>query len=256
MRRPRSPKSLGRVQRGLRGTGLSAEQQLFQRQRTVGGVAVGEQSRLVVAACDQTPWGRGDRRNDDSTMFMWDRQGCHRRRHQWRQFRPPLVLERVHEVVRGRRQHIREARRQQRRGPVPAPAALQIARASGAARKMAPLTARPRRHLESGTASGTHERRLRTPWHPEPTGDAAGRQQQVAQVGGPRCHAHSGWLPFIAARITSTGAGSLHQRSNEAAACCTSISAPSVARMPKASAARTNGVGFLPYTRSIATPTR
>jgi len=170
------------VHRRLRGTRPSAYQQLAQHQRTGPGVAFGEQAPPGCShAFAGTAWSWGPALRALAPPLARERERRHSRSHERRQFRPPLVLERVSEVIGGRREHISIARRGQRGRPVPAAAALQIARASRAAGKVTPPSAWPRRHLESGPTSGAHERR-RAAWHPDSTGYASGRQQQIGEV--------------------------------------------------------------------------
>ncbi len=69
---------------------------------------------------------------------------------------------------------------------------------------------------------------------------------KVEEIGGTGGEPHSPLLFLNAARMASTGAPAPHHRSKEAAPCCTSISPPSTARIPNASAALTKGVGLAP----------
>lgn len=211
---------------------------------------LGEEIGLVVAAGPEAT-GCGGHRDDDPTSVgrratgRPPQQPRHPSRHEAGELPPTLVLERVDEV-RGRRlQRVRVAR-----GPelVRPPLAVQTPlglRTTGAARMVTAAAARP----GSGPQARSTRRADELGSSPDPpaAGDAARGKQEVEQLRGPRRRqAEAARTLSMARRITSKGAGTPHHRSKAAAPCCTSISAPSVTRMPWRSAAFTNGVASGP----------
>ena len=102
---------------------------------------------------------------------------------------------------------------------------------------------RPHRALRIGASmSGTKRSRQ------EAEGRGLGRPPHPSGSASPQARRQSAWpaqpvcLSATASRIASTGATWPHQRSNETAPCWISMSIPSVARIPAASAACTNPV--------------
>ena len=209
------------------------------------GVSLGgrEQRRLVVPALPHA--GPGRRHGHDHCI----RQGTdarHARPHGLCEAPPAAVLESMHEGVGRRLQHRRGAGTHQRSGPFAALQACGARRATRAPRKAAARTTRPGRFAQRGGTRGTDEGpgRVQAEWGHTP--QAAGRKKKAEQLGQRGERPHPRRRASSAARIASTGASRPHQRSNDTAPCCTSISAPSVAGTPKARASRTKGVAASP----------
>lgn len=208
---------------------------------------VREHLALIVAALAPAS-GRERHRHERRTLALDVRrksQRGHVARHRLRERAPPVILERVHDDLRG-------APRQRERGARGAHEGRQqrTPRAAGRGsphvhRMAAPVAARTRKLLCAQPARPADEltlvRRARRSTH-----RARGGKEQVAQRRAgtaerrDRCDRCA--CQRSARHIASRSGAMPNQRSKESAPCSTSIPSPSVARWPAARAARTHAV--------------
>jgi len=194
--------------------------------------------------------GRQRHRNHCRSLSLdipWPRQSRHSVGHAISGRGPPGVLECVHDAH--RRTHL---------VPADATCCPDVGRQRGAPaalvrvpRVPAPVAPRVRQRSEARPASPADHAVLgRAHW--EVAARAAARQDEIEKRRADRAErTHYGTAPpasvaVSAARIASRGAGTPSQRSNERAPCSSSIGRPSLARSPRARAARTSGVSVGP----------